>query len=323
MNRVKDCILEPDSGWIPDVPDLRDHDVSADAAFEKLLAAEPPTSVDLSDRFLKVETRPPGMGASAFACGELIEYFLREFEGNLNDVSKWFLHHVTRRFCKGGGQAGSSIRATLKAVARAGVPPARYESSHGGIENGQIDDPVLFTYARGFEGLAYHRVKASGDTDTLEVVRCLLSAGLPLVFGFSVPSSVTDDARIDCHKTDSVIALSAGILVGYDNEYRIAACGALKFRSMWGPQWGENGYGWLPYNLLTAFEEMEWQTCIDDPLPPSQNQDSKLRLHETIKSLNKRQLVRAIRFRGDGTGTGVRWELRNEVHKAEGSPGDP
>jgi hypothetical protein len=75
--------------------------------------------------------------------------------------------------------------------------------------------------------------------------------------------------------------------------------------------------------VLSAFEEMGWQTCIDDPLPPSQGHDPKLRLHETIKSLNNRQLFRAIRFGGNGTGTGVRWERLSELHNGTGPPGHP
>ena len=57
-----------------------------------------------------------------------------------------------------------------------------------------------------------------------------------------------------------------------------------------------------------AFEEESWPPRIDDPLPPSPNIDSKKRLHDTIKSLNRHQKQRCIRFMGDGRGTGVRWE---------------
>jgi hypothetical protein len=42
-------------------------------------------------------------------------------------------------------------------------------------------------------------------------------------------------------------------------------------------------------------------------LPQDRNVDSVERLHETVKSLNRNQLVRAVRFRGDGTGRGVSW----------------
>ncbi|MCR4410894.1 MAG: hypothetical protein NUV77_00550 [Thermoguttaceae bacterium] len=61
--------------------------------------------------------------------------------------------------------------------------------------------------------------------------------------------------------------------------------------------------------VLAAFEEEGWPIHIDDPLPPSPDQDPKRRLHDTINSLNRNQKCPLIRFVGDGTGQGVRWEF--------------
>jgi hypothetical protein len=60
--------------------------------------------------------------------------------------------------------------------------------------------------------------------------------------------------------------------------------------------------------ILTAFEEEGWPVRIDDPLPPHAEQDSKRRLSDTIKCLNRKQMNELIHFRGDGTGEGVIWE---------------
>ena len=61
--------------------------------------------------------------------------------------------------------------------------------------------------------------------------------------------------------------------------------------------------------VLAAFEEEAWPPRIDDPLPPHREQSPKRRLQETIKSLNRNQKQLLIRFIGDGSGTGVRWEF--------------
>jgi hypothetical protein len=61
--------------------------------------------------------------------------------------------------------------------------------------------------------------------------------------------------------------------------------------------------------ILAAFEEEGWPVRIDDPLPPNSDQDSKRRLHDTINSLNRNQKSNLIRFVGDGSGQGVRWEM--------------
>ena len=61
--------------------------------------------------------------------------------------------------------------------------------------------------------------------------------------------------------------------------------------------------------ILEAFQEEGWPPCLDDPLPPVPDGSPKDRLRDTIRHLNSNQKNRLIRFRGDGTGRGIRWEL--------------
>ena len=60
--------------------------------------------------------------------------------------------------------------------------------------------------------------------------------------------------------------------------------------------------------ILAAFEEEGWPPCIDDPLPPAPDQDAKRRLHDMINALNRCHRHALIRFMGNGSGEGVRWE---------------
>jgi hypothetical protein len=61
--------------------------------------------------------------------------------------------------------------------------------------------------------------------------------------------------------------------------------------------------------VLSAFQEEQWPHYIDDPLSPVPDQSPKQRLRDTVKRLNENQKNHLIRFRGDGTGERVRWEL--------------
>ncbi|MGD9722711.1 MAG: hypothetical protein AB7O59_15365 [Pirellulales bacterium] len=70
--------------------------------------------------------------------------------------------------------------------------------------------------------------------------------------------------------------------------------------------------------VLMAFEEEGWPPRIDDPLPPVGHLDSRRRLHDTIKALNRKQKRLLIRFRGDGSGEGIRWEPA--IEPAESRP---
>lgn len=67
--------------------------------------------------------------------------------------------------------------------------------------------------------------------------------------------------------------------------------------------------------ILTAFEEMGWPERIDDPLPITEGISQKDRLHDTIKCLNRKRLVKSIRFAGDGTGQGICWRRSDEAQQ--------
>jgi hypothetical protein len=75
--------------------------------------------------------------------------------------------------------------------------------------------------------------------------------------------------------------------------------------------------------LLDVFQEYGWaRVHIDDPLPLTEGEleeDAKRRLHDTIKNLNRGLPAGTIRFRGDGTGQGLRWEY-DRLPEAKGSP---
>jgi hypothetical protein len=66
------------------------------------------------------------------------------------------------------------------------------------------------------------------------------------------------------------------------------------------------GKGGCQEKVLAAFEEEHWCPRIDNPLPGGDEEAA--RLHDAIKRLNRHQVHRLLRFRGDGTAEGVIWE---------------
>lgn len=62
-------------------------------------------------------------------------------------------------------------------------------------------------------------------------------------------------------------------------------------------------------SILDAFENLGWPKKISDPLPEDSKVCPKRRLHDAIKCLNRKQLHKLIKFRGDGTGNGVVMEI--------------
>jgi hypothetical protein len=64
--------------------------------------------------------------------------------------------------------------------------------------------------------------------------------------------------------------------------------------------------------ILEAFQAAGWPTRIDNPLrqaPTAWLAVAKRRLRQTIDNLNRGMTPATIRFRGDGSGLGIRWEL--------------
>ena len=64
--------------------------------------------------------------------------------------------------------------------------------------------------------------------------------------------------------------------------------------------------------ILSVFQEEDWPEFIDDPLPPALDGDAPTRLQATVKSLNRRQVNKLIRFRGNG-GMKVFWESAHQA----------
>ena len=59
---------------------------------------------------------------------------------------------------------------------------------------------------------------------------------------------------------------SSGIdnFVGYDDNRRYRSTrGMLLIRTSWGPDWGDGGYGWLPYDYVTRELAADFWTALN------------------------------------------------------------
>ncbi|MDH7514071.1 MAG: C1 family peptidase [Clostridiales bacterium] len=90
------------------------------------------------------------------------------------------------------------------------------------------------------------------------------------MFGFTVYSSIeqaSDSGKIPFPSLrDKIEGGHAVVAVGYDDRMKIKnrygdkeTVGALFIRNSWGRSWGEEGYGWLPYEyVLRGLAEDFW-----------------------------------------------------------------
>jgi C1A family cysteine protease len=250
------------------------------AAGRKRPPAEPkpaplPSSVDLREWCSPVEDQKSLGSCTANAGAGLIEYYERKAFGRHTDASRLFLYKATRNLMKQKGDIGAYLRTTMGAMILFGVPPEEYWPYSDSADKFDKEPPAFcYAFAQNYKTLQYYRHDPPGilPGDVLERVRAYLAAGHPSMFGFTVYSSIemADDRGAIPFPSNSerILGGHAVDAVGYDDRIvienrtsRAMTKGALLIRNSWGEEWGDGGYGWLPYEyILRGLAEDFW--CV-------------------------------------------------------------
>ena len=257
-------------GWIPDYPDFRDYtekteEVKSVLEPTGLLKAKGlPASVDLREWCSAVESQG-GLGScTAHAGVGIIEYYERKSFGKYVDASRLFLYKVTRNLMKMKGDTGAYLRTTMGAMVLFGVPPEAYWPYNDDEKEFDKEPPAFcYAFAQNYQTTKYFRhdpSRIAGDA-VLKAVKTYLSKGHPSIFGFTVYSSIeqaepTGKIPFPSLK-EKIEGGHAVVTIGYDDKMKIKnkyggveTAGALLIRNSWGKEWGDGGYGWLPYEYV-------------------------------------------------------------------------
>jgi C1A family cysteine protease len=252
-------------GWRRDLPDFRDYTPTADKIKEILDQSEPmkraddkmPKFADLREWCSPIEDQDWVRSCTACAGMGVIEYFQRRAFGKHIDGSRMFLYKVTRNLIGDKGDSGAFLRDTMKAMVLFGVPPEEYWPY---IPEKFEDEPPAFCYAfaQNYKAMRFFRLDPPGaeTKDILANTKKFVASHLPVMFGFSTFSSMPKryDGRSDIPvptKGEKMLGGHAVVAVGFDDNRKIGDYkGALLIRNSWGLNWGENGYGWLPYEFV-------------------------------------------------------------------------
>jgi len=254
-------------GWHRDLPDVRDYTAKTDDVAKVLAKSAPlrkaaraqPATVDLREWCSPIEDQESIGSCTANAGVGMMEYYERCAFGRHLDAARLFLYKVTRNLLGFKGDDGAYLRDAMKAMVLFGVPPEKYWPYDVARFN---DEPSSFCYsfAQNYRAIRYYRLDPSGTSpsELLKKIRQSLAARLPAMFGFSVYSSIPGmgDGKGEIPfptQGDTLEGGHAVLAVGYSDKKKIGKeQGALLIRNSWGTQWGESGYGWLPYAYVEA-----------------------------------------------------------------------
>ena len=261
-------------GWHRDLPDVRDYTRDTTevkeilAHSDRLKESTTTVGIDLREWCSPIEDQGHIGSCTAHAGVGLLEYYQRRVYGKHLDLSRLFLYKTTRRLMGWMGDTGAYLRTTMQAMVMFGVP---LEKHYAYIPAAFDNEPSAFDYAmaQNYKSLKYFRLDSGGIKGDmlLEHIKWMLAAGLPSMFGFTVYSSLSDKAWIPYpEEGDTVEGGHAVVAVGYDDDEN-----ALLIRNSWGTSWGDNGYGYLPYDyvrdgLATDFWTMAEAGFVDSEL---------------------------------------------------------
>lgn len=97
-------------------------------------------------------------------------------------------------------------------------------------------------------------ILSENPNKTLHKIKTILKEEIPISCAFNIPVSIKSENTSKSGMIDYAWLTKyshAVTLVGFDDNYRRNGQeGCLIFKNSWGTEWGDNGYGYLPYSFV-------------------------------------------------------------------------
>lgn len=233
-------------GWLPDLPDNRDHVFKPRRALPRL-----PSKVDLRTTGFMPSVYDQGYLGSCTANAVAGAFEYEQKRQGLADFNpaRLFIYYEERRMINTLNEdSGAFIRDGLKVVNHLGAP---HETLWPYDINRFTVQPNQDVYNDGLDhqAIGYATVDNAREFD----VKQALALGVPVVFGFTVfPWFESPDAHGFCNPVPNqqVLGGHAVLCVGYFNLKR--KWWAI-VRNSWGSSWGDGGFCYMPLRWICDY----------------------------------------------------------------------
>lgn len=230
-------------GWVPDVPDHRDHHYRAPRTLSRAL----PARVDLREHCPPVYRQGILHSCTANAIAAAVQFDqIKQSCPETFLPSRLFIYYNERALERSlASDSGARIRTGIKTVAKRGVCP-EHLWPYCARRFREKPPHRCYVHAASHAGISYQRVPR-----TLSSLKACLASGYPFIFGFTVYESfhsprVTRTGRGSLPaRRERIRAGHAVLAVGYDEAEK-----RFLLRNSWGTKWGMRGYFTLPYAYL-------------------------------------------------------------------------
>jgi C1A family cysteine protease len=231
-------------GWIPDLPDYRDHMYAAPVT----ALAKPPPKVDLRRKCPPVYDQGQLGSCTANAIAAALQFDRMKQRLKPKFVPSRLFIYYNERVMEGtvSTDSGAQIRDGIKSVAQQGDCPEKewpYDIAKFAVK----PSAKCYQHALKYKAVTYQRL-----VQTLSQLKGCIASGFPFVYGFTVYDSFESDAVAKTgvvpmpQPKEKVLGGHAVLAVGYDDTQQ-----RFIVRNSWGRKWGIKGYFTMPYSYLT------------------------------------------------------------------------
>jgi len=279
-----------------------------------------PAAVDLRadyDKFGLTVCQQNGPSCWDYTVIGILEYERAATSGVAERLSTGFLAWAATA-TDAESDAGSNFGRAYRGLERYGIPPLNLGGEPDAAGNGPTPSKQALAAAARFGQIDIHWIRLWDRTTDLKeqqlaAIQSELADGHPVAIGMRWPNHEAFTSPISyllkMPERGDVFDGHCVVFVGYRLDPSLPGGGAFHFRNSWGPQWADQGYAWMPFELA--------RQCVNDALtvrwsPPTKAGSVGSRTY-LAADLGLAQLKGPAPRIQDMSGFGPQWAGRRQV----------